>query len=122
MNIETDPTQSITPNPVRQKVQEFVSQTFIGTLLKQVRDSPFKSDLFSGGSGGQAYQSLYDQQVVNQVAPGLGGRLVDVLERQFTRSPAHRLQSNFVETELKQRAYESAKPSETNHVTLDRTA
>ena len=121
--MKIDPTTS-TPNPVRQKVQEFVSQAFIGTLLKQVRESPFKSDLFSGGQAGETYQSLYDQQVIGQVAPGIGGQLIDALERQFTseNGSAHRLQSNFVETELKKRAYESAKPSETNHVAFDRTA
>lgn len=123
MNIQADPTHPIPSNPVRQKVQEFVSQAFIGTLLKQVRESPFKSDLFSGGQAGETYQSLYDQQVIGQVAPGIGGQLIDALERQFTSgSPAHRLQSNYVETELKKRAYESAKPSETNHVAFDRTA
>jgi len=126
MKIQSDqPHPNPSSNPVRAKVQEFVSQTFIGTLLKQVRESPFKSELFSGGSGGEAYRSLYDQHVTSQVAPGIGGKLIDALERQFKseKTSARRLQSNFVETELKKRAYDqSAKPSETNHVTLNRTA
>src|SRR5688500_11582533 len=32
--------------------QKLVSQAFFGTMLKQMRNSPFKSELFSGGRGG----------------------------------------------------------------------
>src|SRR5688500_7295625 len=39
------------PQTEQEKVQEqarkWVAQTFYGTMLKQMRDSPFKSDLFS---------------------------------------------------------------------------
>ena len=39
-----------------QQAQKWVAQTFFGTLLKQMHDSPFKSELFSGGRGGEAFK------------------------------------------------------------------
>ena len=59
------------------QTQTWVAQTFFGTLLKQMRDSPFKSDLFEGGRGGQAFQSLYDQQLSERMARGAGAKLVN---------------------------------------------
>jgi Rod binding domain-containing protein len=47
---------------------KWVAQSFYGTLLKQMRNSPFKSDLFSGGRGGEAFSSLYDQQLVERMS------------------------------------------------------
>src|SRR5690348_1911041 len=34
-----------------EQARKWVAQTFFGTLLKQMSDSPFKSELFSGGRG-----------------------------------------------------------------------
>ena len=43
--------------------QKLVSQTFFGTMLKQMHNSPFKSKIFSGGRGGEAFGSLLDQRL-----------------------------------------------------------
>ena len=59
--------------------QQWVAQTFFGTLMKQMRESPFKSDLFEGGRGGQAFTSLYDQKLVEQMARGAGNKLVNAI-------------------------------------------
>src|SRR4051812_31254498 len=45
-----------------------VGQTFFGTLLKQMRESPFRSELFEGGRGGQAFAPLYDQKLVEHMS------------------------------------------------------
>ena len=57
--------------------QKLVSQTFFGTMLKQMHNSPFKSKLFSGGRGGEAFGSMLDQHLADRMASGAGGGLVD---------------------------------------------
>jgi len=71
---------------LEQQARQLVSQTFFGTMLKQMRDSPFKSDLFEGGRGGQAFSSLYDQKLVEQMSRGAGKKLVDSIVRKFTEA------------------------------------
>ena len=64
------------------QAQKWVAQTFYGTLLKQVRNSPFRSKLFDGGRGGQAWGSMYDQQLAEHMARGSGQKLVnDIVNR-----------------------------------------
>ena len=63
--------------------QKWVAQTFFGTLLKQMRESPFKSDLFSGGRGGQAFSELYDQRLIDHMSRGSGKKIVNALVRRI---------------------------------------
>jgi len=73
---------------LRKRAEQLVSQTFFGTLLKQMRDSPFKSEMFSGGRGGQAFNQLFDQQIADRISKDAGGKLVDSLIRQWEK-PTH---------------------------------
>src|SRR6185437_16003559 len=57
--------------------QRLVSQTFFGTMLKQMHNSPFKSKIFSGGRGGEAFGSMLDQRIADHMAKGTAGGLVD---------------------------------------------
>ena len=75
------------------QTRTWVAQTFFGTLLKQMRDSPFKSDLFSGGSGGQAFSQLHDQHLAEHMARGAGSKLVNSIVRRIEASAAYRKQS-----------------------------
>lgn len=59
------------------QTRSWVAQTFFGTLMKQMRESPFKSELFDGGRGGQAFGSMYDQQLAERMARGAGSHLVN---------------------------------------------
>ena len=68
---------------IQKQTEKWVSQTFFGTLLKQMDDSPFKSDLFSGGRGGQAFSSLYHQQLADRIARGAGHKLVNSIVRRI---------------------------------------
>jgi len=61
--------------------QRLVSQTFFGTMLKQMRDSPFKSEVFSGGRGGQMFSQLLDQHLADRMARGSGKKLVNAIVR-----------------------------------------
>ena len=50
-----------------------VAQTFYGTMLKQMRNSPFKSKLFDGGRGGEAFASMFDQHLADRMSRGPAG-------------------------------------------------
>src|SRR5256885_11897325 len=70
------------------QTQKWVAQTFFGTLLKQMEDSPFKSEMFSGGRGGQAFSSLYHQQLAERMSRGAGGKLVNTIVRRIEAKAA----------------------------------
>ena len=72
--------------------QKLVSQTFFGNLLKQMHNSPFKSKLFSGGRGGEAFGALLDQHLADRMASGAGGKLVDTMVDRWEhpRPPANK--------------------------------
>jgi Rod binding domain-containing protein len=74
------------------QAQIWVAQTFFGTLLKQMHDSPFKSDLFDGGRGGQAFSSLYDQRLAERMAKGAGSKLVRSIVKKSEAAAAYRRQ------------------------------
>src|SRR5689334_12077520 len=59
--------------------QKWVGQTFFGTILKQMHNSPFKSELWSGGRGGEAFSSLYDQHLAERMARGAGRGLSNAI-------------------------------------------
>jgi Rod binding domain-containing protein len=75
---------------LRKTAGQLVAQTFFGTMMRQMRQSPWKSDLFGGGRGGEAYQQLLDQRLVEGMAQGVGARLVESLVKQWTRPEVER--------------------------------
>lgn len=76
------------------QAQKWVAQTFFGTLLKQMDESPFKSDLFSGGRGGEAFGSLYHQQLADRMARGAGHKLVGAIVRRIEARTAYQKQQD----------------------------
>ena len=66
--------------------QKWVGQTFFGTILKQMHNSPFKSELWSGGRGGEAFSSLYDQHLAERMARGAGRGLSNAIVKHIERS------------------------------------
>ena len=69
--------------------KQLVSQTFFGTMLKQMRESPFKSEMFEGGRGGQAFGGMYDQKMAEQMSRGAGKRLVNSIVRKLEANKAY---------------------------------
>jgi Rod binding domain-containing protein len=62
----------------------WVAQTFYGEMLKQMRNSPFKSELMDGGRGGQAFANQLDQKLAERMAAGhAGDRLVQSIVRRI---------------------------------------
>lgn len=68
---------------LRQRVSEWVGQSFFGQLMKQMRESPFKTDLTSGGRGGEVFASLLDQTLAPRLSRGAGAGLVDAIVRRL---------------------------------------
>jgi len=65
------------------QAQKWVAQTFYGAMLKQMRESPFKSEVFSGGRGGQAFSSMLDQHLADHMSRSAGSKLVNVIARKL---------------------------------------
>jgi Rod binding domain-containing protein len=86
-----------TPTPPRasreqlmQQARIWVNQTFFGVMLKQMHDSPFKSELFSGGRGGQVFASLLDQHLTQRIgSSGPGEALANSIVRRIERAHPH---------------------------------
>lgn len=70
---------------LKEHARKLVSQTFFGTMLKQMRNSPFKSELFSGGRGGEVFNTLFDQQIADRMASGTNNRLVAAVVRRLEK-------------------------------------
>jgi hypothetical protein len=89
---------SRTPKTEHEKIEEtarkWVAQTFYGTMLKQMRESPFKSDLFAGGRGGQAFSSLLDQHLADHMSRAAGSKLVNAIARKLEARSGYQKQSS----------------------------
>ena len=89
MNIEATNLSAAQANRAAlvKQARVWVSQTFFGTLLKQMHESPFRSELFSGGRGGQAFSSLFDQHLTERMAGGKSAdKLVNSIVKQIERA------------------------------------
>jgi Rod binding domain-containing protein len=72
------------------QAEKWVAQTFYGTLLKQMRDDPFHSDLFDGGKGGKAFEQMLDQRLADHMSRGAGGKLVGAIVHKIESARAAR--------------------------------
>jgi len=70
------------------QTQKWVAMTFYGQLLKEMRQSPFRSKLFDGGSGGEAFGALYDQELASRMGGSATNKLVDAIVRQIEGNTA----------------------------------
>jgi len=70
---------------VRQ-TQKWVGMTFYGTLLKQVRNEPFRNDTLDGGQGGKMFGSMLDQQLSTRMSRGNGDKLVNAIVNHIEKS------------------------------------
>ena len=74
------------------QTQTWVAQTFFGTLLKQMRNSPFKSELMEGGKGGEMFAALQDQHLAEHMTRGAGAKLVNGIVRRIEANAAYKKQ------------------------------
>jgi Rod binding domain-containing protein len=80
-------------DPLTKEAQQLVAQTFYGTLMKQARNSPFKSDLFDGGRGGEAFGSMLDQHLADHMSRSTGSKLVHSLVNKLSANKAYQQQA-----------------------------
>jgi Rod binding domain-containing protein len=62
---------------IRTQVKKLVGQTFYANILKQMHDDPFKSNMFDGGRGGEAFAPMFDQQIADHIAQSSSNKLVE---------------------------------------------
>jgi len=102
--------QEKTPHDkVVETARKLVAQTFYGTMLKQMRNSPFKSEMFEGGRGGQAFAPLLDQRLAEHMAGSSDSHLVNAIARKLEGKAAYQQQVTAA-----QRAVKSAQNVRTN--------
>ena len=85
----TPPTPQTRHEQIVKQTQTWVAQTFFGPMLKQMRDSPFKSDLFDGGRGGQAFAQMHDAMLAERMGRSAAKPLVDAIVRKIEAGRAY---------------------------------
>jgi len=64
---------------LRKQAEKFVAQAFFTPMFKAMRSSPFKSEILSGGRGGEVFQSMFDGVLAERMGRGSGKSLVDAM-------------------------------------------
>ena len=71
---------------LEQSSATLVNQFFMGSMLKQMRQSPFKVDSLNGGKGGEAYAGLFDQHIAENAGNRIAKSLVNSMVKQYART------------------------------------
>jgi Rod binding domain-containing protein len=66
-----------------QNTEKWVAQTFYGEMLKQMRNSPFRSKMFDGGEGGKTFNQMFDSELAGHLSRGAGKKLVDTIVKKI---------------------------------------
>ena len=62
---------------LRKWATTLVNKFFVGTMLKQMLESPFKTEVFGVGKSGEAFQGMMDQHIAEHSGNRLAKSLVD---------------------------------------------
>jgi Rod binding domain-containing protein len=81
------------PTPQHKKLVEqtrkWVGLTFFAPMLKQMREDPLADKMMDGGRGGEAFSSMYDQQISMHLCGGGGNKLVNGIVRRLEAIKAY---------------------------------
>lgn len=102
------------PGEMKQAVQDFEA-LFINQMLKSMRDTVQKSDLFHGGAGEEIYSSMFDMELSRLMSKSGGIGLGDVLLEQFGATQAHNAPGAGLKAEEKGRQTEDPKETGPEH-------
>jgi Rod binding domain-containing protein len=87
------PASKLTPDARHAKLVEqtrkWVALSFFEPLLKEVRKDPFRSKLFDGGEGGEAFGSMYDERLAEKMTTGASNSLVNSIVRRIEAKSAY---------------------------------
>jgi hypothetical protein len=65
--------------------QKLVASAFLLPMISQMRDDPFKTDLFHGGFAEDAFMQQYDTRTADNMASSTDMPVVKTLAEHFTR-------------------------------------
>lgn len=102
---------------LRKWASTVVNKFFIGTMLKQMRESPFKTELFGVGKGGEGYQGMMDQQLAEHAGQNVAKTLVDSIVKSKSRHTGD-AQQLFADPE-QQKKFEEYKQNQDKRVKHD---
>jgi Rod binding domain-containing protein len=72
-----------------QQTRKWVALSFFEPMLKEMRQSPFHSNLFDGGSAGKTFESMYDQNLAQKMASDSTDPLVQSIVSKIEGSRAY---------------------------------
>ncbi len=81
---EEQKVRNVDEEKLRKACKDFES-LFVQQLLKSMRKTIFKSDLLSGGPGGEIFESLFDQELSKNLAYREGFGLWKLLYHQMNQ-------------------------------------
>lgn len=70
---------------LNQVAQKLVASALLIPLMQQMRDDPFKSEMFHGGFGEDVFMQQLDTRLADRIAAHTGIPLVNTLTEHFTR-------------------------------------
>ncbi len=73
---------AVDPAAEAKQVSQQFEAIFINQLLQSMRKATIKSDLFQSDAN-KTYESLFDQEIANQISSGQGIGLAQAIERQL---------------------------------------
>lgn len=69
------------------ETRKWVASTFFEPLLQQARQDPFRSKLFDGGDGGQAFGAMYDERLAERMTSDASDTLVNSIVNKIEGKP-----------------------------------
>jgi hypothetical protein len=70
----------------RQAAEQFVASSLVFPLLEQLQNDPFKTDLFHGGFGEDAFMQQWNQITADRIVQSADLPIVREVEQSLTRS------------------------------------
>jgi Rod binding domain-containing protein len=71
------------------QARKWVAMSFFEPMLDEMRKSPFRSDMFEGGTAGKAFESLFDERLSERMASDATDTLVKSIVRKIEGSKAY---------------------------------
>jgi Rod binding domain-containing protein len=88
------PAANLTPAELKhaklvEQTKKWVALSFFEPILKEIRKDPFRSKLFDGGEGGEAFGSMYDERMAEKMTTTASNSLVNSIVRTIEAKSAY---------------------------------
>lgn len=81
--VDTDKLDPKTQAKLKEVTSQFLSAALYLPLMKQMRENPFKTELFHGGMGEDMFNKQMDQQMADRLASSSSGQLGESIYKRF---------------------------------------